>query len=47
MQNHDLLPADLVGLKEAQIYTHGFLPIAAAYCRRLGLVESVNSLIPT
>jgi hypothetical protein len=48
MQNHDSLPPDLVGLKKAQIYyIHGFIPIAAAYCRRLGLVELVNSLIPT
>jgi len=47
MQNHDSLPADLASLKETQIHTHGFLPIAAAYCRRLGLVELVNSLIPT
>jgi transposase len=47
MQIHDSLPADLEGLKEANIYTHGFLPIAAAYCRRLGLVELVNSMIPT
>ena len=47
MQNHDSLPADLEGLKEATIYTHGFLPIAAAYCRRLGLVELVNRMIST
>ncbi len=45
MQIRDSLPADLEGLQEATIYTHGFLPIAAAYCRRLGLVELVNSMI--
>lgn len=47
MQIHDSLPADLAGLKDVNIHTHGFLPIVAAYCRRLGLVELVNSMIST
>jgi hypothetical protein len=47
MQIHNSLPADLAGLKDANVHTHGFLPIAAAYCRRLGLVELVNSMIAT
>lgn len=47
MENHDSLPSSLEGLKEANIYSHHFLPLAAAYCRRLGLVELVNKLVPT
>jgi transposase len=47
MQIHDPLPVDLEGLKDVNIHKHGFLPIAAAYCRRLGLVELVNSMIST
>ena len=47
MQIHDPLPANLEGLKDVNIHNHGFLPIAAAYCRRLGLVELVNSMIST
>jgi transposase len=47
MQIHDPLPANLKDLRKADIYNHGFLPIAAAYCRRLGLVELVNNMIST
>jgi transposase len=47
MPIHDPLPADLEILKEANIHNHGFLPIAAAYCRRLGLVDLVNGMIST
>jgi len=48
MKNHDPLPANLKkSLKDANIYSHSFLPIAAAYCRRLGLVELVNNMIST
>ncbi|MCX6053823.1 MAG: IS1634 family transposase [Chloroflexi bacterium] len=47
MKIHDPLPINLERLKEAEIYTYGFLPIAAAYCRRLGLVELVNNMIST
>jgi hypothetical protein len=34
-------------LADADIFTHGYLPIAAAYCRRLGLVEVVDRLVAT
>jgi transposase len=34
-------------LSGADVFTHGHLPVAAAYCRRLGLVELVNRLVPT
>jgi len=47
MQSHESLPNSLEGLKDADIYTHGFLPIAAAFCRRLGLIPLVNKLVPT
>lgn len=47
MENHDPLPSSLEGLKDADIYSHHFLPLAAAYCRRLGLIDLVNKLVPT
>jgi len=31
----------------ADIFTHGHLPAAAAYCRCLGLVELVDQMVPT
>jgi transposase len=39
--------SQLKALSEAEIYTHGFLPAAAAFCRRLGLVDLVNQMVPT
>lgn len=45
MQTHSsTLPDELKELKEAEFYTHGFLPAAAAYCRSLGLIELVNGI---
>jgi transposase len=41
------LPPELAALSGAQSYTHGFLPLAAAYCRKLGLVELINTLVPS
>ena len=41
------LPPELEGLNGATSYTHGFLPLAAAYCRRLGIIETVNRLVPS
>jgi len=32
---------------ETRFITHGHLPAAAAYCRRLGLVDLVNTLVPS
>jgi transposase len=46
MKVSDSLPASLHDLKGTDIYTHGYLPIAAAYCRQLDLVELVNSMVP-
>ena len=34
-------------LAGADVFTHGHLPVAAAYCRCLGLVELVNRLVPS
>jgi len=41
------LPEELAALAGARSYAHGFLPLAAAYCRRLGIVEMVNALVPS
>lgn len=47
MKVADSLPANLAALKGAEIFTHGHLPVAAAYCRRLGLVDIINQLVPS
>ncbi len=44
MQDHDEL---IAGFADAQVYTQSFLPIAAAYCRSLGLIELVNRMVPS
>jgi len=41
------IPTELEFLAGAQPYTHGFLPLAAAYCRQLGIIELVNRLVPS
>lgn len=38
-------PAGLEALEGAEIFNYGHLPIAAAYCRRLGVVEMVNDIV--
>ena len=45
MKLDEKLPLDLHDLKGAEIFTHGHLPVAAAYCRRLGLIELVNNMV--
>lgn len=45
MKVADTLPTSLTALNGADIYTHGHLPVAAAYCRRLGLVDLVNKMV--
>ena len=47
MDTMSKLPPELEGLNGATPYTHGFLPLAAAYCRRLGIIEAVNALVPS
>jgi transposase len=43
----DSPPSGFEGLAGADIFTHGQLPVAAAYCRRLGLVQLVDQMVPT
>ncbi len=45
MKDHDHLPDELAGLKDASVYNHGFLPIAAAYCKKLKLAEVVDQMV--
>ena len=47
MKVADTLPSSLAALNGADIFTHGHLPIAAAYCRSLGLVDIVNNMVPS
>lgn len=47
MQKSDLGLTDIELLSEAEFFTHAHLPVAAAYCRRLGVIELVNSLVPS
>ena len=47
MDTMSKLPPELEGLNGADSYTHGFLPLAAAYCRCFGIIESVNTLVPS
>lgn len=43
----DSPPAELNVFKGLEIFNHGHLPAAAAFCRRLGLVEMINAMVPT
>lgn len=45
-QNNNL-PAKYNAIKDLKIDTHGFLPIAAAYCNTIGLKDFINELIPS
>ena len=47
MKIGDFPPAGFEALAGADVFSHGHLPAAAAYCRRLGLVELVDRLVPT
>jgi hypothetical protein len=40
----DLSTRELELLDSAEFYSHTHLPVAAAYCRRLGLAELVNGM---
>ena len=42
-QNNEVVQA----LQDAKVQGHTFLPIAAAYCRSLGLIELVNRMVPS
>jgi transposase len=43
----DSPPAELKVLEGVEIFNHGHLPAAAAFCRRLGLVEMINDRVHT
>jgi transposase len=47
MERLNELPPELEALEGAESYAHGFLPLAAAYCRRLGLAELIDALVPS
>ena len=47
MKVSDAPPAGCEALAGAEIFNHGFLPVAAAYCRSLGLAELVDRMVPT
>jgi transposase len=47
MNAENSLDETLALLGQSQICTHGHLPVAAAFCRRLGLVEAVDALVPS
>lgn len=47
MMTTDYLPPECGTLAGVQLFTHGHLPAAAAYCRKLGLVELVDHLVPS
>jgi len=41
------LPAEYSALANSDVFNHGHLPAAAAYCRHLGLVDLVDTLVPS
>ncbi len=45
MKDHDYLPDELAGLRDAKVYNHGFLPVAAIYCKKLKLAEVVDQMV--
>jgi len=47
MKADTLFPVGCEKLSEAEIFNHGHLPVAAAYCRTLGLVELVDQMVPS
>lgn len=47
MKVSDSLPQGFRQMEGAEVHVHGYLPVAAAYCRRLGLVDLVNDMVPS
>ena len=43
----DSPPLGLEAFKGAEIFSYGHLPAAASFCRRLGLVQLVNDMVPS
>ncbi len=46
MRRDQFLPSGFEMLADIDIREHCHLPVAAAYCRRLGLVEVVDRMVP-
>ena len=40
-------PAGFEALEGTEIHRYGHLPVAAAFCRRMGLIDLVNSMVET
>ncbi|NCC62243.1 MAG: IS1634 family transposase [Verrucomicrobiae bacterium] len=47
MEKNESPPTEYDILKDAQFYAHNHLPLAAAYCRSLGLADLVDRMVPT
>ena len=47
MKLSEALPRGFEVFAGAEVFSHGHLPAAAAYCRRLGLVELVDRMVPS
>jgi hypothetical protein len=47
MKGGNSTPLGFEGLAGVEIFTHGYLPVAAAYCCRLGLIGLVDWMVPT
>ena len=47
MAKIDSPPVGFEVFEGAEVFSHGHLPLAAAFCRRLGLVELVDRMVPS
>ena len=47
MPKIDSSPPGYEIFNEAEVFPHGHLPLAAAYCRRLGLAELIDQMVPS
>ena len=47
MKIDDCLPPGFEPFAGSEIIRHGYLPAAAAYCRKLGLVRLIDRMVPT
>lgn len=47
MVPNENLPPELEKLADSEVFHYGHLPLAAAFCRQLGLQETVNETVPS
>ena len=47
MKIHEAASPEFEALSGTDIFVHGHLPIVSAYCRRLGLAETVDRMVPS